>query len=130
MQFKIFLMPAIFISILYHIPCSASDAHTTLYRKVTEVRQKMEQLHNRMTRLEARAQAAIREVDQLKEQKRQSEEYRNALEKDIEVEVMGFENGDSICHNYDSLNPKQKKSICKKKYITLSEVYSFEGGGK
>ena len=99
-------------------PCSANEVHTVLHRKVVEVRQKMEQLQSRMVRLEEQAQAAVEKVEQLKEENRVLKEYRKALEDDIAVEIMGFENGESSCNNNQS-NPKQQKSICKKEYITF-----------
>ncbi len=119
MQFKSFLIPTFLIAILYHIPSSTSEVHETLYRKVIEVRQKMEQLNVHLTRLEEQAQAAVKEVERLKEENRFSKEYRDALEKDIEVEVMGFKNRNSICSNHNQLKSKQKNSICKKQYITF-----------
>lgn len=125
MQFKNFLLISVFFgSTLYHIPGNANEAHIALHRKIVEMRHKIEGLNNRMAKLEAQAQVAIKEVNKLKEKNRLAKEYRDALEADMEVEVMGFENRDSICNNNNQLNPKQENSICKKKHIILSEKFT------
>ncbi|MDE0518008.1 MAG: hypothetical protein OXH36_00410 [Bdellovibrionales bacterium] len=101
---------------------NANEVHVELYHKVTEISQEMEQLRSRINRLKVQAQAVVREVDQLKEKKEQSEQYRKALEEQWSIELMGSGNRNS-CHKNNLLSSNKKSSICKKNYITFWNVH-------
>lgn len=135
MQFKIFLIsPIVFISVLYPISSNTAEAHETLSIGITKIQQRMKRLHSRIAKFETQAQQVRKQVKALKQRNKDLKDYRNALEEEMDVEVMGFKSEDFFFKDHIKSNLKKKNSVCKNKYAFNSlrvketnNIY-FKGG--